>query len=234
MLYCDEREECSVYRILIVEDDAVIAGEIGRALAAWGYDVRIAEDLSDVTGVFRAYAPELVLMDVSLPRYNGFYWCAEIRKLSNAPVVFLSSRAENMDVVMGMNLGGDDYLEKPVSMDVLIAKLQAVLRRAYGAAADTRLTLRGAAFDPAALTVTADGARYDLTRNEARILQTLLAHRGEVVGREELLLALWDSDAFVDDNTLSVNVARLRRTLESAGLSDCIVTHKGEGYAIRE
>ena len=220
-------------RILIVEDDAVIASEIERALTAWGYEARIAEDLSDVTGAFCAYAPQLVLMDVSLPRGNGFYWCAEIRKSSNVPVVFLSSRAENMDVVMGMNLGGDDYLTKPVSMDVLIAKIRAVLRRAYGGAAEAGLAFCGAAFDPAALTVTAGGARYDLTRNEARILQTLLAHRGEVVGREQLMLALWDSDAFVDDNTLSVNVARLRRTLASAGLPDCIVTHKGEGYAIR-
>ena len=221
-------------RILIVEDDGVIAAELTKALAGWGYEARAVEDLAHVLEAFRAFAPQLVLLDVSLPYYNGFYWCTEIRRESAVPIVFLSSRADNMDVVMAMHMGGDDYLVKPVSVEVLVAKMQAVLRRAYGGAADARLTLRGAAFDPGALTLTNGEKRTDLTRNEARILQTLLTHRGRAATREELMLALWDSDAFVDDNTLTVNVNRLRKKLAEAGLPDCIVTHKNTGYAIRE
>jgi DNA-binding response OmpR family regulator len=221
-----------MYKILIVEDDAVIASEIRQNLLRWGFEAQTADDFSNVLGIFEKSAPHLVLMDISLPFFNGYYWCDKIRKQSKVPVIFLSSRADNMDIVMAINMGGDDYIAKPVSMEVLVAKIQAILRRTYDYETPVNLTLRCAALDMAALCLVYNGARTALTRNEARILQLLLSQKGAVVSREQLMLALWDSDEFVDDNTLTVNVNRLRKTLDDAGLSDCIVTHKGKGYAI--
>ncbi len=223
-----------MYKILIVEDDKVIASEIKQSLARWGFEPYVVEDFSDVLAIFEKTAPQLVLMDISLPFFNGYYWCGELRKRSNVPIIFLSSRSDNMDIVMAIGMGGDDYIIKPVSMEVLVAKVQAMLRRAYDYESASLLTLRGAVLDTAALCLNADGRRTELTRNEARILQQLLSQKGSVVSREQLMLALWDSDEFVDDNTLTVNINRLRKTLDDAGLPDCIVTHKGKGYAIHE
>lgn len=223
-----------MYRILIIEDDAVIASEIKQSLVRWGFDAYAADDFSNILGIFEKRPPQLVLMDISLPFFNGYYWCSEIRKRSKVPVIFLSSRSDNMDIVMAVNMGGDDYIAKPVSMEVLTAKIQAVLRRAYDYEMPISLMLRGAALDLGGLCLSRDGTRIELTRNEARILQLLLSQKGSVVSREQLMLALWDSDEFVDDNTLTVNVNRLRKTLDGAGLADCIATHKGEGYAIHE
>ena len=223
-----------MYKILIVEDDKVIASEIKKSLARWGFEPYAAEDFSDVLAIFEKTGPQLVLMDISLPFFNGYYWCGELRKRSNVPVIFLSSRSDNMDIVMAIGMGGDDYIIKPVSMEVLVAKVQAMLRRAYDYESACLLTLRGAVLDTAALCLNMDGSRTELTRNEARILQQLLSQKGNVVSREQLMLALWDSDEFVDDNTLTVNMGRLRKTLDDAGLPDCIVTHKGKGYAIHE
>ncbi|MDO4571910.1 MAG: response regulator transcription factor [Clostridia bacterium] len=220
-------------RILIVEDDAVIAGEIARHLGRWDMEPVVAEDFSDVLGTFRRAEPRLVLLDISLPRFNGFYWCERIRAESKTPIIFLSSRQESMDIVMAVNMGGDDYIVKPVAMDVLMAKIQAMLRRSYDYETAPGLRLGPWRFDAASLSLRGDGGQVDLTRNEARILQTLLSSRGAVVSREKLMLALWDSDAFVDDNTLTVNVNRLRRTLRTAGLEGCIETHKGLGYSLR-
>ena len=223
-----------MYRILIVEDDPVIASEIRQSLLRWGFEAVATDDFSDILGAFEAAAPQLVLMDISLPFFNGFYWCGEIRKRSKVPVIFLSSRSDNMDVVMAVSMGGDDYITKPVSMEVLTAKIQAMLRRAYDYETPASLTLRGAVLDTGALCLVQDGVKTELTRNETRILQQLLSRKGSIVSREDLMLALWDSDEFVDDNTLTVNVNRLRKTLDDAGLTGCIVTHKGHGYAIHE
>ncbi len=220
------------YRIFIVEDDGVISSEIAQSLARWGFEAYAVKDFSGVLAEFERFMPHLVLMDISLPFFNGFYWCSKIREISKIPVIFLSSRTDNMDIVMAMNMGGDDYITKPVSMEVLIAKLQAMLRRAYDYEAEYRLAFRGAMLDAGGLCLIKDGARTELTKNEARVLQLLLSNKGNVVSREQLMLGLWESDAFVDDNTLTVNVNRLRKTLEDAGLGDCIVTHKGKGYAI--
>jgi two-component system response regulator protein BraR/BceR len=221
-----------MYRILIVEDDAVIASEIKQNLDRWGFEAHTASNFSDIVGVFNRVNPQLVLMDISLPFFNGYYWCGEIRKQSKVPVIFLSSRSDNMDIVMAVNMGGDDYIAKPVSMEVLVAKIQAMLRRAYDYEAQNVLSLNGVVLDTGALCLVHGEGKTELTRNEARILQLLLSKKGEVVSREQLMLALWDSDEFVDDNTLTVNVNRLRKTLADAGLADCIVTHKGQGYAI--
>lgn len=223
-----------MHRILIVEDDAVIAGEIKQSLNRWGFEAISADDLSDVLNIFNETSPQLVLMDISLPFYNGYYWCGQIRLKSKVPIIFLSSRSENMDIVMAVNMGGDDYITKPVSMEVLVAKIQAVLRRAYDYEPVSLLSLRGAQLDMGGLCLIGQNGKTELTRNEAKILQTLISKKGTVVSREELMLSLWDSDEFVDDNTLTVNVNRLRKTLEDAGLHDCIITHKGKGYAIHE
>lgn len=221
-----------MYKILIVEDDGVIAENIAKNLVHWGFEAYAVKDFSDVIAAFTHFSPHLVLMDVSLPFFNGFYWCAKIRELSKAPVIFLSSRADNMDVVTAVSMGGDDYIAKPVSMDVLTAKIQAMLRRAYDYEVENRLTLYDAVLDVGGLCLIKGGARTALTRNEARILQLLLSNKGNVVSREQLMLALWESDEFVDDNTLTVNVNRLRKTLDSVGLEGCIITHKKQGYAV--
>ena len=222
-----------MYRILIVEDDEVIASEIVNCLRRWELEGCIAKDLSNIVAEFESVKPQLVLMDVSLPFYNGFFWCQEIRKIADTPVIFLSSRNENMDIVMAMNMGGDDYIAKPVSMEVLLAKVQAMLRRAYNYKAEPSITLHGAKFDPAALYIEDNnGQRISLTPHEAKLLSRLVSARGGVVTREELMISLWNSDQFIDDNTLSVNMNRLRHKLESAGLEGCIVTHKSKGYAI--
>lgn len=222
-----------MYRIFVVEDDAVIAGMLCRELNAWGFEARAAQDFSDVMGEFRAFAPHLVLMDVSLPFHNGYFRCAEIRRESRVPVIFVSSRSDDMDVIMAVNMGGDDYITKPVSTDVLVAKVQAMLRRSYDyETPPPQPRLRGAVLDAAASCLMRSGERIPLTKNELGILQALLEKPGQVVSRESIMLRLWESDEFVDDNTLTVNVNRLRKTLAAAGMEDCIVTHKGQGYSI--
>ena len=224
-----------MYRILIVEDDATIASLLCECLARWGYEARAADDFQHVIDTFRDFAPQLVLLDISLPFYDGFHWCREIRMQSNVPVLFLSSRRDNMDIVMAMNMGGDDYVQKPFSTEVLLAKISALLRRTYSyAPAPPPLEIRGAQLDARAGVLRWHGKTLELTRNEARILTTLLERKNAIVSREELMRALWDDDSFVDDNTLTVNIARLRRKLDDLGLHDVIATRKGLGYCIHD
>ena len=222
-----------MYRILIVEDDRGIAGAIQGAAAAWGFDARSTENFRDVAGEFAAFQPHLVLMDFGLPFFDGYHWCREIRRTSNVPVIFISSASDNMNIVMAMNMGGDDFIAKPFDMDVLMAKVQALLRRSYDFGGGAELMeRRGAVLNAAEASLSYGGERISLTRNECRILQTLMRAKGAVVRRETLMEKLWETDAFVDENTLTVNVARLRRKLEAAGLKDFILTKKGMGYQI--
>ena len=222
-----------MYRIFIVEDDAAIAGVIRRHLEGWGYTVRCAERFDDVLSEFAAFDPHLVLLDVSLPFFNGYHWCQEIRRVSKAPILFLTSASDNVNVVMAMQLGGDDLLAKPFDLQVLSAKVQALLRRAYDFGPSSHLLSCGAAvLNVSDGTLDAHGRRVELTRNECRILQLLLEHKGEIVSRDALMTRLWESDSFVDENTLTVNIARLRRKLEPAGLPDFIRTRKGAGYLV--
>ncbi len=222
-----------MYRILIVEDDRVIAERLREHLARWGYDPVVAQDFMDVTGCFVRTAPHLVLMDIGLPFFNGYHWCAEIRKISQVPVVFLSSATDNMNIVMAVQTGGDDFIPKPFDLDVASAKIQAMLRRTYAfSQALPLLEHRGAVLNLADATLTWREERIPLSRNEFRILEVLMENRGAVVSRETLMQKLWEGDCFVDDNTLNVNVARLRKRLEDAGLEGYIQTRKGLGYGL--
>lgn len=222
-----------MYRIFLVEDDPTIAQAVAEALTGWGYTVTRAVDFAHVATEFAACDPQLVLLDISLPFFNGYHWCQQIRRVSQVPVVFLSSAADGMNIVLAMQMGGDDFIAKPVELPVLVAKLQALLRRAYDLAAPAKVYACGdrlLRLDAAAFCV--DDRQVELSKNEFRILQQLLEHRGQVVTRGELMTRLWESDAFVDENTLSVNVARLRHRLAEAGLPSFVHTRKGEGYFI--
>ena len=224
-----------MFRIFLVEDDPAISGVLERQLTAWNYQVGLVQDFQDVLGDFRTFQPHLVLLDISLPYRNGYHWCEEIRKISKVPILFLSSASDNLNRIMAVNLGGDDFLAKPFDLHVLLAKVQALLRRAYDfGAPEPTLEHRGAVLDPAAATLSYEGQRLSLTKNECRILQTLLEQKGKIVGRDALMQRLWETDSYVDENALTVNVARLRRKLEGAGLEDFITTKKGMGYRIGE
>lgn len=236
-----------MYRILVVEDDAVIAAQIGKYLAKWGYEVEPVKDFADVMGQFAAYEPQLVLMDIGLPFYNGYYWCGEIRKISQVPIIFISSASDNMNVVMAVNMGGDDFVVKPFDLEILQAKIQALLRRAYAfTAPGTVLEYQGVLLNMTDMSISyhkkGSGAvngteddcsfRIELTKNEFRILQTLFEAAGGVVSRDMLMKRLWDDECFVDDNTLTVNMNRLRKRLAEIGLSHLIQTKKGVGYLL--
>ena len=224
-----------MYRVFLVEDDEVIASRLERYMASWGFEVRRAADLRRVMEEFRAFDPQLVLLDIGLPYYNGYHWCRRMRAESRVPIVFLSSASDNMNIVMAMDMGGDDFIPKPFDRQVLMAKVQAVLRRSYDFQAPlTVLQARGAVLNTADATLSFGGERIELTKNDYRILETLMANKGRIVSREALMEKLWQTDSFVDENTLTVNVARLRRRLEAAGLEGFIVTKKGVGYMVEE
>lgn len=223
-----------MHRIFIVEDDAAIAAALQKHLTTWGFDVRCAEDFRNVLTECTAFDPQLVLLDITLPFYNGYHWCQELRRVSNVPVVFISSASDNMNIVMAINMGGDDFIAKPFDLNVLTAKVQAMLRRTYEFAGQSSLLERGGAILSANDTsVSYEGRRLELSKNEYRILQVLMQAGGAVVPRETLMQRLWESDSFVDENTLTVNVARLRKKLEGIGLTDYIATKKGLGYLVR-
>ena len=222
-----------MYKLLVVEDDEVIARAIKSHMEGWGYQVVCTEDFGDVLQVFVKESPQLVLMDISLPLYNGFHWCDEIRKISKTPVIFISSASDNMNIVMAVNMGGDDFVAKPFDLNVLQAKVQAMLRRTYDFAGESHLLEhKGMIFDSSRGIVTYEGKQAELTKNEMGILKALLEQKGKIVTRDKLMELLWESDSFIDDNTLTVNVARLRKKLEAVGVSDIIKTRKGIGYAV--
>ena len=222
-----------VYKVLIVEDDAAMAAAMAKQIRSWGMDVCCVEDFRDVMGAFARYDPHLVLLDIALPFYNGYHWCERIRAVSGVPVVFISSASDNMNIVMAMAMGGDDFLPKPVDLSVMTAKLQAVLRRAYDMSGKAPvLEHRGAVLNLNDASLAYEGKRVELTKNEFRILQTLLENKGKVVSRDTLMTRLWQQDSYVEENTLTVNVTRLRKKLEDAGLRDFIATRVGVGYIV--
>ncbi|MDN5351916.1 MAG: two-component system, OmpR family, response regulator protein BraR/BceR [Clostridiales bacterium] len=223
-----------MYTLLIVEDDSTISNALQAQLAAWGYNAIQTEDFKSVSKQFAEVNPHLVLLDISLPFFNGYYWCTEIRKHSTAPIVFISSASDNLNLVMAMNMGGDDFISKPFDFNVLLAKIQAILRRTYDFSenASNLLTHRGAELNLLDSTLTYQGHRLELSKNEFRILTLLLENKGAIVSRDSLMIRLWETDSFVDENTLTVNVTRLRKRLDAIGLDAFILTKKGLGYIV--
>ena len=222
-----------MYRIYIIEDDSIIAGKIKEHMTNWGFEARCASDFRNIMGEFAEYDPHMVLLDISLPFFNGYYWCEEIRRVSKVPVIFLSSAADNMNIIMAMSMGGDDFIAKPFDMNVLVAKVQAVLRRTYDFGGQTQvIEHRGALLNMSDASLVYNGEPVELTRNDYKILLTLMENRGSIVSRETLMEKLWETDCFVDENTLTVNIARLRKKLDSAGLTGFITTKKGIGYIV--
>ena len=216
-----------MHKILLVEDDEVIRQQVKKMLEQWGYEVVLVEDFMEVLSIFVKVEPHLVLMDIGLPLFNGYHWCQEIRKVSKVPIMFLSSRDQAMDIVMAINMGGDDQ-------NVLLAKIQGLLRRSYEFGKDqSLLEYMGVILNLKAMDLVYQGEVVSLTKNEFQILQVLFERSGNIVSREDLMKELWNSDFFIDDNTLSVNVARLRKKLEAVGLKDFIETKKGVGYGLR-
>lgn len=222
-----------MYRIFIVEDDLTIAGTLADHLEKWDYEAKYAADFKNIIKEFIEFDPQLVILDIVLPLFNGFHWCQEIRKISKVPIIFLSSANDNMNIVMAMNMGGDEFIEKPFDLNVVTAKVQAVLRRAYSFQGAVEVIERGGMvlkLDTAI--VNFEGEERELTKNEFRILKVLMEKAGRIVSRDEMIERLWESDEFIDDNTLTVNVTRLRRKLYSMGIKDVIKTKKGIGYII--
>ncbi len=222
-----------MHKILIVEDDMTIAKAMSRHLESWGFRCVCVEDFRAVTAQFAAENPQLVLMDISLPYFNGYHWCGEIRRLSQVPIIFISSASDNMNIVMAVNMGGDDFLAKPFDLTVLAAKVQALMRRTYDfTPGGDLLEYKGVILNLADTTITYQGSRMELSRNEFRILQTLFESRGKVVSRQKLMKHLWETDCFVDENTLTVNITRLRKRLAGIGIEELIATKKGVGYMV--
>ena len=224
-----------MYRILIIEDDLAMARAIQKEMTAWGNEAEYVQDFRGVMKTFAEYDPHLVLMDITLPFYNGYHWCSEIRKVSDVPVIFISSAADNMNIIMAVNMGGDDFIAKPFDLGVLTAKTQAVLRRTYDLSGKVPiLEHRGAMLNLYDTCLTYEGKKISLTRNEFRILQTLMENKGRLVSRDTLMTKLWETDDYIEENTLTVNIARLRKKLESSDLKDFITTKVGEGYIIEK
>lgn len=218
---------------MIIEDDQTIAKTLQDFLKQWDYEVYITHDFHDVMQEFKNIQPDLVLLDIGLPYKNGYYWCDEIRKISSIPILFISSINDNMNIVMAMNAGADDFISKPFDLNVLLAKLQAIFRRTYEFNNQVHvLEYRGIRFQPSACLVIYQDQKLELTKNEMKILKLLMEHKGTVVKRDELMDYLWQTDSYIDENTLSVNVNRLRKKLESIGIIDFINTRKGIGYYI--
>lgn len=223
----------NMYKLLIVEDEQGISEEIKRQAENWGLEVRCAADFRNIMAEFAEFDPQLVQMDIALPFFDGYHWCSEIRKVSKVPIIFISSASDNMNIVMAMNMGADDFIAKPFDGSVLIAKVQAMLRRTYDfGGAMPVLEHKGALLNTGDGCLTYGEEKLELTKNEYRILLCLMENKGTIVSREKLMEALWATDSFVDENTLSVNVGRLRKKLEAAGLKDFIATKFGAGYII--
>ena len=210
-----------MYRILIIEDDDTIAKNIAAHFNRWNYETKRITDFKNIMEEFLKFAPQLVLLDIGLPFYNGFYWCQEIRKISKVPILFLSSMNDNMNIVMAMNMGGDEFIEKPFDLNVLTAKVQALLRRSYSFQGNGNvLEYEGMILNLNDASFSYKEKNVSLTKNEFRILQMLMENARKIIARDDMIARLWESDEFIDDNTLTVNVARLRKKLENAGMEN--------------
>lgn len=220
-------------RILIVEDDETIALSLANHLKKWDYETIVATNFKDIVELFIKEEPHLILMDISLPFFNGYHWCNEIRKISKVPIIFISSATDNMNIVMAMNMGGDDFIAKPFDLAVVAAKIQALIRRSYSYVGQMNvIEYKGVVLNLNETALIYKQDKLELTKNDFRIIHTLLENPETVISREDIMTKLWESDSFIDDNTLTVNVTRLRKKLSDFGLKDFIITKKGIGYMV--
>lgn len=223
----------NVYKIMIIEDDMTIANILNNHLSKWGFESFYVNKFDNIIEQFVAKEPQLVLLDITLPFYNGYYWCSEIRKISKVPIIFISSNSANIDIVMAINMGGDDFITKPFDLTIVVAKIQALLRRTYSFQGQTNiLEHKGIILNLGEASLTYHNNKIELTKNDIRILQLLIENKGNTVSRDTIMKKLWDNDCFIDDNTLTVNVTRLRKRLKEASLINFIVTKKGLGYMV--
>lgn len=223
-----------MFKIMVIEDDLALKNQISEELIKWGHNLHPIDNLEDILSEFKSFEPQLLLLDINLPFYDGFYWCNQIRQFSKIPIIFISSRNSNMDVIMGINLGADDYIQKPFSIDVLIAKVNAILRRTYdfNNSNSNIITYNNITLDLSTATLSHNDTSIELSKNEFKILTILLNNKGQIISRDKLMQKLWDNDWFVDDNTLTVNINRLRKRLSQIGLDEFIITKRGMGYLI--
>lgn len=223
-----------MFKVFVIEDDTQIADIIVESISKSGYICTAAKRLDDIMPEFEEFEPDIVLLDIILPYYDGYYWCGKIRMISKVPVIFISSKAEDMDIIIASNMGGDDYIIKPFSIDLLIAKVNGMLRRAYSYNNfDMNIISYGdLIFNVGSGTVSVNDSSIELTKNEAQILALLLKNRGNVVSRDRIIRSLWKEESFIDDNTLTVNMTRIKKKLQNLGLDNFIETKKGLGYMI--
>lgn len=221
-------------KIFIVEDDIKMAELIHQSFSTWGFESLVVKDFRDVLGEFSSYSPHLVLLDINLPYYDGFYWCKEIRCVSNIPIIFISSRNENMDLIMAINMGGDDFISKPFSLDVLVTKVNGLLRRtfSYSNSESVFIQHNNVVLNLSNSTISHLGNMLELTKNELKVVHVLLSNHGKIISRERLITSLWNDESFIDENTLTVNINRLRKKLKELGLDELIQTKKNQGYTI--
>ena len=221
-------------KVLIIEDDLDLDLEMKRTIEHWQFDVRLTKAFNQIIETFLEYEPMIIILDINLPFFDGFYWCEKIRQISTVPIIFLSSRDSNLDLMMAIHHGGDDYLTKPVSSDILVTKINAIMRRTYDYVSNSNLVyLDNLVVDFEKGTLKHNNKTLELTKNEMRILTTLIKQKGKIVTREQLMINLWNDDEFISDNTLTVNVNRLRARLKEIGIDDFIQTKKGIGYLIK-
>lgn len=222
-----------MYKVLVVEDDNIISKSIKNHLENWGFSTFTSTDFKNILNDFLAFEPHIVLLDITLPFFNGHHWCNEIRKISKVPIIFISSSSDNMNIVMAMNMGGDDFIPKPFDLEILLAKVQAILRRSYDFQNSSDFVEHnGAILNKNNASLTYNGEKIDLTKNDYKILQILMDNKGKVISRDSIMEKLWQTDNFIDENTLTVNVTRLRKKLASKGLTRFITTKKGIGYMV--
>lgn len=224
-----------MYKILIIEDDNIIAERLTEELSKWGYDTRTVGDFGNILKCFAEFSPDMVLLDISLPFYDGYYWCRSIREVSGVPIVFMSGAGDNMNIVMAMNMGADDFIVKPFNMDVMVAKVQALIRRTYEfspASNSAVIEHGGILLNMTDASLSFEGRKIGLTKNEYMILEILMRNKGRIISREDIMTKLWEDETFIDENTLTVNMSRLRRKLAGENISDLIKTKKGMGYII--
>lgn len=223
-----------MFRVMIVEDDCKIREFVKESLEKWGYEVAAVEDFNEIFNIFVKHQPHLVLMDINLPSFDGFYWCNKIREVSKAPIIFISSRTSNMDIIMAINMGGDDFVQKPFSMDILLAKVNALIRRTYSYLNTETDVIEhnGVVLNLMDNTLYYKEEKVELTKNEFKIVYMLMKNHGSVIDRDKIMRSLWEDESFVDDNTLTVNINRLRKKLSNIGLDEFIETKKGQGYII--